>query len=300
MFSIYILTHNEELDIAACIESALYSDDVIVVDSFSTDNTIRIATEYPVRIAQHRFESHGKQRTWMLNNIPTKYKWIYILEADERMTPELFQECLETIKEPQHIGYYVAEKVIFMGHWIRYSTQYPNYQMRLFRKDAVWFNDYGHAEQEVCKGSTGFLQENYPHFTCGKGLSRWLDKYNRYSTDEAAETIKQREFNSVNWQALFFGKNEVEKRRALKSLSLHLPCRPLLRFIYMYLFLGGILDGKPGFTWCVLQAFYEFMITLKVWELNQNFSTSCLVSKKNSPLEFTQLKITNQKQKVTA
>ncbi len=108
MFSIYILTHNEELDIASCIESALLSDDVILVDSFSTDCTIEIASRYPVRIVQHPFESHGKQRTWMLEAIPTKYEWVYILEADERMTPQLFQECLDTIQNPKHIGYYVV------------------------------------------------------------------------------------------------------------------------------------------------------------------------------------------------
>jgi glycosyltransferase involved in cell wall biosynthesis len=91
MFSIYILTHNEEVDIAACIESAQLSDDVIVVDSYSSDRTIAIAEGYNVRVVQHEFESHGKQRTWMLSSVPTKYEWVYLLEADERMTSELFQ-----------------------------------------------------------------------------------------------------------------------------------------------------------------------------------------------------------------
>jgi glycosyltransferase involved in cell wall biosynthesis len=94
MFSIYILTYNEELDIAACIESALLSDDVIVIDSFSTDRTLEIANamadRHPIRVVQHRFESHGKQRTWMLEAVPPKHDWVYILEADERMTPALF------------------------------------------------------------------------------------------------------------------------------------------------------------------------------------------------------------------
>jgi glycosyltransferase involved in cell wall biosynthesis len=85
MFSIYILTHNEELDIAACIESAMLSDDVIVVDSCSSDRTVELASHYPVRVVQHPFESHGKQRTWMLEAIPAKHPWVYILEADERM-----------------------------------------------------------------------------------------------------------------------------------------------------------------------------------------------------------------------
>ena len=98
MISVYILTYNEEIDIADCIKSALLSDDVIVVDSFSTDRTIEIASQYPVKVVQHKFESHGRQRTWMLQELETKYEWVYILEADERMTPELFAECLEATK----------------------------------------------------------------------------------------------------------------------------------------------------------------------------------------------------------
>lgn len=267
MFSIYILTHNEELDIAACIESAMVSDDVVVVDSFSSDRTVEIANRYPVRVVQHVFESHGRQRTWMLQSVPVKYEWVYILEADERMTPELFQECLQAMSSDTCIGYYVAERVMFMGQWIRRSTQYPRYQLRLFRRDKVWFTDYGHTEREVCDGPTGFLQETYPHYTSGKGLARWIDKHNRYSTDEANETLRQLEQGKVNWQALFFGQTEVERRRALKDLSLRLPFRPLIRFFYMYFLLGGCLDGRAGFAWCTLQAFYEYLILLKVWEM---------------------------------
>lgn len=269
MFSVFILTHNEELDIAACIESAMVSDDIIVVDSFSDDRTIEIAQGYSVRIVQHRFESHGKQRTWMLQNVPTKYEWVYLLEADERMTPELYQECCAAVQSDACVGYYVAERVMFMNHWIRRSTQYPRYQMRLLNKHQVWFDDYGHTEREVCQGATGFLQATYPHYTCGKGFSRWIEKHNRYSTDEAIETVRQLSEGTVNLPAVVFGRSEVERRRALKDLSLRMPFRPLVRFIYMYFFLGGILDGRAGFTWCMLQAFYEYLITLKVWELQQ-------------------------------
>ncbi|HHP7229718.1 MAG TPA: glycosyltransferase family 2 protein [Xenococcaceae cyanobacterium] len=270
MFSIYILTYNEEIDIADCIESALLSDDIIVVDSYSTDRTIEMASKYPVKIVQHKFESHGKQRTWMLETIATKYDWVYILEADERMTPELFAECVAATQSNRAIGYYVAERVMFMGCWIPYSTQYPRYQMRLFHKEKVWFTDYGHTEREVCNGKTDFLKETYPHYTSGKGLSRWIEKHNRYSTDEAQETIRQLEKGKINWQVLFLGKSEVERRRALKDLSLRLPFRPLIRWFYMYFLLGGFLDGKAGFTWCTLQAFYEYLILLKVEEMKQS------------------------------
>ncbi len=277
MISIYILTYNEEIDIAACIESASLSDDIIVVDSMSCDRTVEIANRYPVRVVKHVFESHGKQRTWMLENIAPKYDWVYILEADERMTPELFAECVSVSKnssskkndgqKSDFIGYYVAERVMFMNRWIKRSTQYPRYQMRLFQHGKVWFSDYGHTEREVCDGETSFLKETYPHYTSGKGLSRWIDKHNRYSTDEAKETVYQLENGDVKWQDLIFGKSEVERRRALKDLSLRLPARPIVRFIYMYFILGGFLDGRAGFAWCTLQAFYEYLILLKAWEI---------------------------------
>lgn len=87
---------------------------------------------------------------------PPKHEWVYILEADERMTPELFAECEKVSQNLDYIGYYVAERVMFMNRWIRYSTQYPRYQMRLFRHGKVWFTDYGHTEREVCDGATSF------------------------------------------------------------------------------------------------------------------------------------------------
>lgn len=279
MFSIFILTYNEERDIAACIESAMVSDDVIVVDSCSQDRTVAIAAQYPVRVVEHAFESHGRQRTWMLENIPCKHEWAYILEADERMTPELYAECEAVIRQSKSegnseshpesapVGYYVAERVMFMGRWIRRSTQFPRYQLRLLRLGKVWFDDYGHTEREVCDGPTGFLQQTYPHYTCSKGFSRWIEKHNRYSTDEARETLNQLSQGGVNWRDLFWGRSEVERRRALKDLSLRLPFRPLVRWLYMYLILGGCLDGQAGLAWCTLQAFYEYLIVLKAEEM---------------------------------
>ncbi len=288
MFSIYILTYNEELDIAACIESAMLSDDVIVVDSCSRDRTVEIASQYPVRVIAHPFESHGKQRTWMLENIPAKYEWAYILEADERMTPELFQECCQTIQNSEHVGYYAAERVMFMDRWIKHSTQFPRYQLRLLQLGKVWFTDYGHTEREVCEGSTGFLQATYPHYTCGKGMSRWIDKHNRYSTDEAKETLRQLQSGSVNWQQLFFGQTEVERRHALKNLSLRLPLRPVIRWFYMYFILSGWRDGEAGFAWCALQGFYEYLIVLKVKELKRQQANTTKAEKTTAPKSLRQ------------
>ncbi len=280
-FSIYILTFNEELDIGPCIESVIHSArrsdidtntlDIAVIDSLSSDRTCEIASrygsKYPVRVIPHRFESHGLQRTWMIREVETRYDWAYILEADERMTPDLFNECRKTVANPKHGGYFAAERVMFMGTWIKYSTQYPRYQMRLFDKQKVWFSDYGHTEREECDCTTGNLKATYTHFTQGKGFERWFDKHNTYSSNEAKETVKQLQNGRVNWRNLVFGKNEIDRRHALKDLSQRVPFRPMLRWFYMYFVLGGIWDGRAGFVWCTLQAFYEYMIVLKVWEI---------------------------------
>ena len=109
-------------------------------------------------------------------------------------------------------------------------------------------------------------------------MSRWIEKHNRYSTDEARETLYQLEEGKVNWRSLFFGSSEVEKRRALKDLSLRLPARPLVRFLYMYFILGGCRDGRAGLAWCTLQAFYEYLIVLKAWEM-KHLPTPSLDSK---------------------
>jgi len=280
-FSIYILTFNEELDIAPCIESVIQSAhrskvdtntlDIVVIDSLSSDRTCAIASRYsstyPVRVIPHKFESHGLQRTWMIQEVETRYDWAYILEADERMTPELFSECRKTVANPEHGGYFAAERVMFMGIWIKHSTQYPRYQMRLFDKKKVWFSDYGHTEREECECTTGHLKATYPHFTQGKGFERWFDKHNTYSSNEAKETVKQLQNGRVNWRNLVFGKSEIDRRHALKDLSQRIPFRPVLRWFYMYFVLGGIWDGRAGFVWCTLQAFYEYMIVLKAWEI---------------------------------
>ncbi len=271
MFSIYILTYNEERDIADCIESALLSDDVIVVDSFSGDRTVEIAEEIarnnPIRVVQNKFKSHGKQRTWMLEEVPTKHPWVYILEADELMTPGLFKECSEVIGNTDKVAYFAAERVMFMNRWIKHSTQFPRYQMRLIKKGSAWFSDYGHTEREEINGEAGYLTETYPHYTSGKGFFRWVEKHNTYSTNEARETIEQLEGGGIAWKDLLFGETEIARRHALKDLSLRVPFRPVLRFVYMYFGLRGFLDGQAGFTWCVLQAFYEYLILLKVWEI---------------------------------
>ena len=114
-------------------------------------------------------------------------------------------------------------------------------------------------------------------------MSRWIEKHNRYSTDEAKETLSQLQSGQVRWKNLFFGKTEVERRHALKDLSLRLPLRPLIRWFYMYFMLGGWRDGEAGFAWCTLQGFYEYLIVLKVKELKRQSANPMPVMPQTAP-----------------
>jgi glycosyltransferase involved in cell wall biosynthesis len=153
MFSIFISASNEEIDLAEAIESALLSDDIIVLDPYHRDATIDIAQRYSIRIIQDRVDSHLKQHAEMLHHLPTKYDWVYILEGDERMTPTLFAECLETIQNLKHLGYDVAEQAIFADSSMPPSNPYPHYPLCLFRKDKVCLTDSCHTEWEFCNGT---------------------------------------------------------------------------------------------------------------------------------------------------
>ena len=271
MLSVYILTYNEELDIAQTIESAIEvgCDDIIVVDSYSSDRTVEIASSYPVRVVQHLFISHGQQRTWMLTNVATEYEWVYLLEADERLTPELFAECQQAIQSQQ------------ANRLLRRRTSHVYGQM-----DSLQHPVSPLPDAPACKkGTSGlpitvtpneksamvrlvFLKKPILTIPVAKDYrAGWKSTIATQPTKQLKP--RQLEEGSVNWRNLLWGASEVKRRRALKDLSLRLPFRPLLRWMYMYFGLGGILDGQAGFTWCTLQAFYEYLILLKVKELKR-------------------------------
>ena len=264
--SILILTYNEEINLDGCLASVAFSDDVVVLDSHSSDNTINIATKYGATVLERRFDNYAAQRTFGLAH-PFKNDWILMLDADERV-PEGFIEELREVTELQRNPvtlYRMRRKDMFMGRWLKRSSGYPTWFGRLFRKGEV------RVEREINEeyytdGEIGLLRGHLIHYPFNKGIEYWLDRHNRYSSMEALKLSEERA-ESISWKD-FLSKDPMLKRKAFKALAYRLPFRPLLAFCFLYIFKLGFLDGKAGFHFSFLRSTYEYMILLKMKELN--------------------------------
>ena len=267
--SILILTLNEESNLADCLRSVMWSDDIVVLDSFSTDGTVKIAEEMGARVVQRRFDNWSSHQNWALENIPFHHPWVFYLDADERMSEELREELLAIAGDATRgpVAYYCGRRNMFMDRWIKHAMP-PGMVMRFFRPRLVRFQRLVNPVP-VIDGSYGYLRGMLIHYNFSKGIAEWIEKHNRYSSLEALEGMKVIH-QPLTDQPRLFTTDPALLRRALKTLSFRLPCRPLLKFLYLYVWHQGWLDGRPGFTYCVLQAFYEYMIVVKMRELERH------------------------------
>lgn len=269
--SVLIITYNESLNLLSSIASLNWADDIVVLDSFSEDDTVAVAKKLGARIYQRKFDNFAAQRNYALNHIKFKYDWILHLDADEVVTTKLFEEMRHAITIKHYDAFKISSKMLFFDKWLKYSGMYPVYQVRLGRKDCLRFKQVGHGQREdLPPHKIGTLKESYIHYGFSKGITGWIEKHNRYSTDEAMEIFLTNSLKKkLDWKN-FFSKDLTSRRRAVKTLSFKLPFRPLLRFFYMYILRLGFLDGRSGLIYCCLLAIYQYEIDLKVKELNIN------------------------------
>jgi glycosyltransferase involved in cell wall biosynthesis len=266
MISVVILTHNEETNIGRCLDSVSWSDDILIVDSFSEDRTVEISKRHGAYIIQRAFEDFSSQRNFASEKGNLKYEWVLHLDADEVVTPELRAE-LEGAVLGDKDAYRISSKLIFCGKFLRHAGLFPWYQVRFGRKQALRFKQVGHGQRETLgPARIGTLKSSLLHFNFSKGLSDWVERHNRYSTAEAQQNVYGYVDNDVPILDLLSSETD-RRRRAAKKIFRRLPCRATVRFIYMYLFRGGILDGKVGFTYCRLLAWYEWLIVQKEREI---------------------------------
>lgn len=286
--SVVIPVKNEEANIQLCIESVRFADEVFVVDSNSTDHTAEIAESCGAKVVQFRFRPGGsRKKNWALDNLPFRNEWVLLLDADERVTPELEAEIrAEFAGGPRVDGYYLNRKLIFLGRWLKHGGNYPSWNLRLFKhklgryerletEDLASAGDVEVHEHVVLNGNAGYLREPLLHLDY-KDLHRFIERHNNYSTWDAKMRLHLLNGGRLSKaiQPRFFG-SPVERKRWLKQLWVHLPCRPLLRFLYIYFLRLGFLDGKPGFIYAVFKAIQEFHINAKMWEMKcQPQSTS--------------------------
>lgn len=271
MISVLIMTLNEEVNLPACLEAVSWSDDIVVLDSFSSDRTVEIAKAAGARVVQHEYVNELSQRRYGLRQIAFKYPWVYLPDADEITPPELRDEMLAVTADTDHpeAVFRCRFKVFFMGRWIRHSSLYPTWVVRLVRPDRVDFEQREINCHWVVEGPEGRLENHFVHYSFNKGITWWFEKHNRYSWHEARESLNSLTAERIDWRGLLDGGDSVRRRRALKALSFRMPCRPFFRFLYMYLLRRGFLDGWPGYLYCRLLASYEFMIVMKMAEIRR-------------------------------
>jgi glycosyltransferase involved in cell wall biosynthesis len=241
-------------------------DDVVVLDSGSTDRTVEIARAAGARVFTRPFDNFANQRNHAQRQIPFRHSWVFHLDADEEMTPELMTECNRAAERTDVDGCWVAPKMMFMGRWIPRCTDFPAWQARFVRAPQFEFIEVGHGQREAPHMRLDRLQASYRHDLSSGGEAEWLEKHRRYARAEARAYLRDSGPNS--WRNLFSGER-LQRRRALKRLSYSLPCRPALRFIYQYLLRRGFLDGGPGLRYCQLLARYEGFATAELRKLRR-------------------------------
>lgn len=278
--SILIPAKNEAANLPACLESCRFAADIVVVDSLSSDRTAEIAGRFGARVVQFDWNGHfPKKKNWALANVEWRSEWIFILDADERITPELADELRRTIVAPEFDGYYVNRRFWFMGGWLRHCGYYPSWNLRLFRhrlgryEEFADLTDTSSGDNEVhehvlLQGRTGFLKGEMEHHAFPT-ISVWVEKHNRYSNWEARLLDSKRGSAAAATAAIT---PALARKRRLKHLASRLPFRPTLRFLYHYIIRAGFLDGYRGYVFCRLMGFYEFLSLAKSRESQRDKS----------------------------
>jgi glycosyltransferase involved in cell wall biosynthesis len=266
--SVLILTLNEEVNLPDCLESVAWSDDVVVFDSFSTDGTVEIARAAGARVIQRKFDNWSAHQNWAVENIEFKYPWVYYTDADERVPPALAEEILAVTgaTDRSEAAYRLRFQNILFGKWVKHSSLYPTWVLRLFRPERIRWERLVNPVA-VVDGPVGRLEGHFEHHSFNKGLGEWFDKHNKYSTDEAQELIRSGT-ERIDWGGIMC-REAARRRKALKHLAYRTPGRPVLLFLFMYFLKMGFLDGRAGLIYCTLRAIYEYMIDLKVKELRR-------------------------------
>ena len=270
--SVFIPSKNEESNIARCIRSILWVDEVFVVDSQSTDQTIEIAEKLGAKVVQFEYKGRWpKKKNWALQNLPFAHEWVLILDADECLPPEAEEEVRMIISKPneKHAGFWINRRYFFLGKPLKHAY-FPNWNLRLFKHKLGRYEkitdlstdsgDHEIHEHVVVQGTTGKLNAIMDHHAFPT-IDSFVEKHNRYSNWEAVvESSAQDDDSALQHEG-------VKGKRRLRKIFRKLPFRPTLRFLYVYFWQGGILDGWPGYVFARLHSQYEFLSKAKAQAL---------------------------------
>lgn len=275
-----VLTYNEERHIARCLRSLQgVCEEVLVVDSFSTDETREIAERMGARVVVHEFENQAQQFNWAISGaVPIGGEWLWRVDADEYISEELGRQVREVVStcSPDVNGIYVNKQIVFLGRALRHGGWYPAPQIKVIRR--------GHGESEhkvmdehlvVTDGRTVRVDGDQTDENLND-LSWWTQKHNGYASREALNMLRMRlgmDEDSAEVTPRLFG-TDAERKRWLKVRYVRMPLfvRPFGNFFYRYVVRGGFRDGKAGFVWHILQGFwYRMLVDAKIYELERRF-----------------------------
>lgn len=268
--SVIVPTYNEEIHLGACLASvAGWAYEIFVVDSFSTDRTHEIARSFQADFVQHGFEGYARQKNWALDTLPFANEWVLILDADERLTPELREEVSRiVVQDDGPAGYFLNRRFIFHGKWIRHCGWYPSWNLRLFKHRLGRYENREVDEHLVFEGSVGYCRNDIIHEDL-RGIEAWIAKHNHYSTlNTVIYENHLKGGQEMRWCIL--GGQGARKRLIKQTIWPYLPGRALLFFLYMYFFRLGFLDGIHGFHFCVMHAIFQQFVVVKQWEQKQH------------------------------
>lgn len=270
--AVIVLTFDEAKNIETCLRSVVgWTSEVFVVDSGSRDNTRELAEACGASVVTHPFETHARQWTWALANLPLTMSWVLAIDADQSVTPKLrtaLEDRFRNVPETT-VGFYLNRRQIFRGRWIRFGGYYPKYLLKLFRRDAVRIDekelvDHHFAVTGRTEKLAGDLIEDNRNEA---DISVWIAKHNRYASLQARQELDERRA-SPGASAIF--ETPDSRVRWLKARWAKLPLfvRPCLYFVYRYFLRLGFLDGREGFIFHVLQAFwYRLLVDINISEI---------------------------------
>lgn len=270
--TVLVLTFNEEANLLFALGSCQFVDQIFVLDSGSTDRTRAIAEEYGAHFQYHRWAGYARQKNWALDNLPITGEWVFILDADEAITPELREELISISTgrtQTDKVGYFVNRYFVWNGQKIRHCGYYPSWNLRYFMHGKAHYEEREVHEHMIIDGPVGYLKGEMRHED-RRGREYIWKKHLRYAELEAREMIKVvKNKTGAGLKPSFFG-NSLERRRAIKeSIWPHLPAKWLLRFLYMYFLKFGFMDGSAGLDMCIFISRYEREISKKYSQLKK-------------------------------
>ncbi|MBI69346.1 MAG: glycosyltransferase [Phycisphaerae bacterium] len=249
-----------------------WADRVWVVDSESTDDTCAIAAEAGAEVVVQPWLGHAKQKNWAIQNLDIKADWVFILDADEAILPELKEELLAIASQPtdavNEAAFNINRYFIFLGKRIRHCGYYPSWNVRFFKRGKALYEEREVHEHMVVQGAIGKLKGHMEHYD-RRGLEVYMAKHNRYSTLEAKEILTQLEKKDETIDASIFGTAQQRRRWIKQYVYPKLPAKWFCRFVWMYVLRFGFLDGLTGLRFCLFISSYELLISLKMVELKQ-------------------------------